>query len=115
MSSFVDVRYEMDTGDIALTRMRPVEAAVAGTPPTAAVTLGLHAYNTVSRRRFGVHTRGVRLKRVSGVAPDQRTRYAFLAVVTPADFDTPAYANNAVIAIDGVDWTVTSRVSELLV
>jgi hypothetical protein len=110
MANSVDAPYESDVlGSTILVRLRAAEAA-AYTPAGGSVDFPLHAFNGASRRRFGIHARGVGLTRLSGQAPDQVVRRAFLPVGTAAALD--AIAVSSVISIGGVDWTVRGKQPE---
>ena len=114
MAKFSDLKYEMNQGTIILIRLGTDEAAQAGTPPAGALDLGFHAYQSVSRRRFGVQARGVSLKREVGTGADTANKYTFLPVLTPAEFATPAYAEGATITIGTTAWTVVDQIPEKL-
>jgi hypothetical protein len=120
MSDFTNTKYETNEGLIVGARLSDLEFAVAGTPPAAAIDFPITAYTSGSRRRFGVHARGVTLTREVTVDDGggnvlTRTFTKFLAVLTPAAFATAAFNKDAVIAIDGVNWTVLRKINENLV
>jgi hypothetical protein len=92
--------------------LKPPTAAAAGTPPSGEVTQNVKIKVTKSSREFGIKPRGVALSRTLGTAPDTFTKQAFLPVLTPAAFATPAFAIGSSITIGGVVWTVVGRRAE---
>lgn len=110
MANSIDSTYDSEVlGSTIYVRLRAAEGAVY-TPGGATADFGLHAFNGASRRRFGIHARGVRLSRLSGAAPEQTVRRTFLPVGTQAALD--AIALESTITIGGVDWTVKGKVPE---
>lgn len=65
-----------------------------------------------SKREFGLGPRGVHLSRNIGTAAVPNMRYKFLPIATPAAALSSLYAENAVVAIDGTNWTVGSFKAE---
>ncbi len=107
--AFVDRAYDSDQGFTALIRQSTAEAAASGAAG-GTVDAPFHVYSSGSRRRFGVHARGVRLSRVVGTAPNQFTKNSFLAYPTPAAYDAVELAST--VTINSVAWTVSSKVPE---
>jgi hypothetical protein len=111
MANFVDKKYESDQlGLVIQVRMGSDEAAVYGAEPTGTKDSNLHAFNGGSRRKFGVHSRGFKLKRSTGTAPNLINHFAFLPSPTTTAFT--AQALDATITIGGVDWKVDSKLPE---
>jgi hypothetical protein len=111
MANFIDKKYESDTlGLVIQVRMADGEAAVYGTEPSGAKDSSLHAFNGGSRRKFGVHCRGFKLKRTTGAAPDLRSHFSFLPSPTKTAFD--AQKLDEVKTISGVAWTVIEKIAE---
>lgn len=110
MANNVESTYDSTVlGSTLKIRLRAAEGAVY-TPGAAEADFDLHVYGSGSRRRFGVHPRGVNLTRLAGTAPDQVVKRTFLAFGTQAALD--AVALNSTIAVGGVNWTVASKVPE---
>lgn len=101
--------YAMDDGTIIRYRVSTEEAAAVDAASGPA-TLEFRAYSSGSRKRFGVHTRGLNLGRVVGTVPNQSTRSTFLAIPTLAEYD--AITSGDQVDIDGVTWSVTSKSAE---
>lgn len=110
--AFVDSKYETDDSVIMLIRMTTEENAVAGTEPAGDVDLNAHAYASGSRQRFGVHARGLSLKRTVGTAPDTFNKYTFLALRSAADLAAPGNQVGQTVAIGLINWTVSSQIPE---
>lgn len=111
MANFVDRKYESDLlGLIIQVRMGDGEAAVYGTEPTAAKDSSLHAFNGGSKRKFGVHARGLILKRTTGTVPDLVVKRSFIPSPTVAAFD--AVDLDSTLTISGNAWTVERKQSE---
>lgn len=111
--SFVNLKYQTASGLIVLARMSTEEAAVAGTEPTGDTDLDVTAYVSGSRRRHGVHTRGVTLTRTVGTAPDTFNKRTFLAQLTQTAQDALSVGDS--VTIGGTAWTVSAKVPEVLV
>ena len=110
MANSIDATYDSTAlGSTIYVRLRAAEGAVY-TPGAATADFGLHAFNGASRRRFGIHCRGVRLSRLTGVAPEQSVKRGFLPVGTEAALT--AIALESEITIGGVVWTVKGKVPE---
>jgi hypothetical protein len=116
MAANVDGIYESDKlGQLILVRLRAAEGAAytPAVPAANALTLELHAFNGASRRRFGVHARGVRLSRVVGTGNEASKRRAFLPVGTVAALN--AYKTGDEVSIGGVAWSVSGKRDETIV
>lgn len=112
MPAYTSTKYEADNGDIHGILLSPDKAAVAGTAPTGDTSSPVKVKVSKSNREFGIRPRGVRLSRIIGTAPDTFKKYAFLPVLTPADYATSAFAIGAEITIGGVVWVVASKEGE---
>jgi hypothetical protein len=108
---FEETAYESDLGFVCKIRMS-VDEFAATTESVAAIDAGFHCLNSGSRRRFGVHPRGVVLTRVAGVAPETFKKSTFLAFPTAAGWN--AVAENDPIVIGATSWTVSKKVKEEL-
>ena len=115
MVDFDDYKYETNNGTIIQLRLDKPTGAQAGTAPEGAIDLGIHGIVSGNRpREFGVHPRGVRLRRERGVAPNLFSVYKFLPVLTAEALETAAFTEGATITISGIAWTVTDKVGESL-
>ncbi|AXH78949.1 MAG: hypothetical protein [Circular genetic element sp.] len=111
MANFVDKKYESDNlGAVIQVRMSDAEGAAYTGEPAAARDSSLHAFNGGSKRKFGVHARGLKLKRTTGTAPDLRVRYSFIPVGTVTAYD--AATIDSTVTIGGVAWTVDEKIPE---
>lgn len=116
MAANVEGFYESDKlGAIILVRLRASEGAAytAAVPAANVSTLELHAFNGASKRRFGVHARGVKLSRVVGTGNEASKKRAFLPVGTVAALN--AYKKGDEISIAGVPWKVSGKQDETIV
>lgn len=102
-------KYESDFNGIIFVEMSDEELVVAGTEPTGAAVSQLTAYASGSRKRNGIHARGVVLKREITDGTDTCSVSNFLVVRSPSDFGTAAYALGATVQIAGVDWEVSKQ------
>lgn len=107
--AFTDRAYDTDLGFTAIIRQSTEEVAASGAAG-GAIDAAFHVYGSGSRRRFGVHARGVRLSRLVGTAPDQFTKSSFLAYPTVAAYD--AVVVGSTITVGGVSWIVGSKQPE---
>lgn len=105
-------RYEADNGDIHPIIMSAARLAVAGTPPAGAVSNDIQVKISKGDREAGIRPRRVVLTRTIGTAPNQFTRRTTLPVLTPAAFNSAAFAPAAEITYGGVAWTVLRREGE---
>lgn len=109
--AFKKVNYESDTlGLIIRAKLSEGELAVAGTPPAASADAQLTVYGSGSRKRHGVHARGVRLTRVVGTAPNTFTKSTFLTCVSAARYAELNAGDS--VTISGTAWTVSDKVPE---
>ncbi len=108
---FVNRGYESDAGFVCVIKQSDAEAAASGgsggTPDAP-----FHCLSSGSRRRFGVHARGVTLTRTVGSAPNTFTKSSFLAYPSKAAWD--AVAVGSTVAIGGTSWVVSAKVAEVL-
>jgi hypothetical protein len=110
MANSVDATYDSKVlASTIYVRLRAAEGAVY-TSGAATADFTLHAFNGASRRRFGIHCRGVRLSRLTGTAPEQTLKRSFLPVGTEAALDSIALEST--ITIGGIAWTVKGKVPE---
>lgn len=112
--TFVYPKYE--SSELALViqaKMSVEELAVAGPPPGADQDASLTCYGSGSRRRHGIHARGVVCTRQSGTAPDIVTRRRFVTILTQSALN--ALSIGGTLSIDGIDWTIRSKVPEVAV
>ena len=107
--AFVDRAYASDQGFVCLIRQSDQEAAASGAGG-GTVDAPFHCLCSGSRRRFGIHARGVRLTRTLGTAPNTFTRSSFLAFPTAAAWNAATVGGD--ITIGSVSWTVSSKVPE---
>jgi hypothetical protein len=107
--AFVSRAYASDSGFVALIRQSTQEAAASG-GDGGTVDAPFHVLASGSRRRFGIHARGVRLSRVVGTAPDQFTRNSFLAFPSVAAYN--AIAVGSQINVGAQAWVVSSKIPE---
>ena len=110
--AFSDVKYEADSGQIYRIRLSEEKLAVAGAEPSGAVTSPLFVKISKTNREFGIRPRYVGLAREVGTAPDTFNKYAVLPVLTPTDFNSPTYALEEIVLIDGISWEIISRNGE---
>lgn len=104
-------KYESNELGLILTcKLSPEEGAAAGVAPSGSADTGLTAYASGSRRRHGVHTRGLTLSRLVGAAPNQFTKSKFLTMLTVAAYDSAAIGDN--VSVGGVSWTVSGKIPE---
>lgn len=109
---FIDMAYESDLGFTCKIRVSSAESAVM-TASGSPIDAGFHCLNSGSRRTFGLHPRGARLSRTTGVGDDAKIRSTFLAYPTVAAYEAVALESS--IVIGGIDWTVKSKVPETAV
>lgn len=105
-------KYEADDGDIKPIRLSSETIAAAGAQPAGATTDPDYVKVSKGNREFGMRPRGVRLSRNIGTDEIPNMRYKFLPILTPAAFDTAAFAVGAEIAIGGNTWEVVAKVAE---
>lgn len=111
---FQRTKYEAEFG-ICFVELSAEETAVAGTEPTPAADTKLTAYASGSRRRNGVHTRGVLLTREITDGTDSATITKFLTLRSAADATAAAYQEGAVVTIGTTAWTVSRFRKEAVV
>lgn len=107
--SFEDRAYGTDQGFVCIIRQSTAEAAASGAAG-GTIDAPFHCYSSGSRKRFGIHARGVRLTRTVGTAPNTFTRSSFLAFPTAAAWNAAAVGDD--ITIGSITWTVSSKVPE---
>lgn len=105
-------KYLSDKGGIHPIRIQPEGSPANGTPPAGAVDEDISAKVGGSRRTYGLHARGVRLVRSIGTGDDQANRYNFYPVLTPTHFAT--LNRGGTLTIDGVAWTISGKVNEVV-
>lgn len=111
-NTFVTTGYTADNGDIYKIRIANKSRGAQSTadPGNDPNTPG-RAMVGGSRRKAGLHARGVRLVRRTGTAPNLTTFYTFLPLLLQTDY--AALAVGAKILINGVQWIVESHVPEV--
>lgn len=110
MANFSDIGYESDLGFVCLLRVGDAELA-ATTLSVAAIDAPFHALNSGSRRKFGLHPRGLLLSRVVGVAPNQFNKSSFIAAPTVAAYNAANVGDD--LSIGANVWTVSGKRPEL--
>lgn len=106
------VKYEGNDSQVYRMQLTADYAAAAGTEPVGGVTSDIKPKITKGNREHGIRPRGVRLVRTIGTAPDQFKKYAFLPVLTVAEWASGAYAPGSAINIGTTAYTVVDRVAE---
>lgn len=112
---FLRTKYESDSVGIINVELSEDESAVAGTEPGGAAVSKMTAYASGSRRRNGIHTRGVLLSREVTDATGTATLSKFLTLRSASDLADTAYALGATVTIGGVAWTVSRQRDEVAV
>lgn len=110
---FTRVKYQTNNYGIVGAVLSDTEVAVAGTQPTDPAVGKLTVYTSGSRRRHGIHARGVILTRDVGTAPDTAAKTTFLPALTPTAYASAAFQEQATVMLNGFTWTVARRVDEL--
>lgn len=106
MANFVDVPYESDLGIVCLIRVSDAELA-ATTPSASPVDAPFHCLNSGSRRKFGIHPRGLVLSRIVGTAPNTFTKQSFLAAPTLAAYSAASVGST--LSIGANAWTISGK------
>lgn len=104
-----DYVYDSDQGFTCIARMSAAEAAISGFAAGDA-DAQFHALVSGSRKRFGIHARGVSLSRSVGAAGDTATKSSFLAYPTTAALDAVNIGDE--VTINSKVWKVSSIVPE---
>jgi len=91
-------------------RMDTDQADLSGAVIAGATTQGFHVRVSKTRREYGLEPRHLVIKRVVGVIPDDRAFYSKVPICTAAAF--AAIAEGDVVLINGINWTVDSKVDE---
>jgi hypothetical protein len=104
--NFSDVAYESDLGFVCLIRISDGELA-ATTASQEAVDAPFHCLNSGSRRKFGIHPRGLVLSRVVGIAPNQFNKTSFLAAPTAVAYNAAVVGSE--LSVGGNAWTVAGK------
>ena len=112
MVARADTKYEGNDASVHRILLTPEYAAAAGSPPTGAVDNDIRPKVSKTNGEFGLRPRGVRLSRTIGTAPDTFKKYAFLPVLTIANFNSPTFANGATVTIGSDTWTIVAKVAE---
>ena len=105
-------KYESNSGTVHLIRLNSDTVAVAGTPPTGDIDSDISCIVSKSNRRSGLGARRVTGSRTVGTAPDAFIEYRSIPVLTPAAFDSAAFALGATFDVDGDTFTIISRTPE---
>jgi len=106
---FTDRAYDSDQGSTCLIRQSEDEVTASGAAG-GEVDANFHVYSSGSRRRFGLHARGVSLSRSVGEEGDTATKSGFLAYPTVAAYDAVDIGDT--VTIGEVTWTVAAKVPE---
>lgn len=110
MAELLDKKYESDKlGIVCQVRMGEAEAAVY-VEPAAVQDSQLHGFNGASPKRFGLHTRGLRLK---GASPDLKGKTRFVPVGTVAAMAAQNIGDE--ISIGPGAWKITKKKDEFVV
>lgn len=112
MAARVSTKYESNDGEIHSIGLSADRAAVAGTAPTGAINNSIKAKISKTNGEYGLRPRGVVLTRTVGTAPDTFKKYAFLPVLTAAEYNSAAFAIGVEITIGLIVWTIVSKVPE---
>lgn len=112
MAALSSTKYQDDSGSIHPIYMSLAKITASSVAPTGDINAKGRAIIGGSRKKAGLHARGVRIKRTLGTAPLQFQRYAFIPVLTAAALATPAYQEGSDIDYNGQTWTVTESVGE---
>jgi hypothetical protein len=110
MAKFERGKYQSNGGDIHPIRISEDRYAAAGTPPAGDVNSSIRVKISKNNTEFGIRPRGLRLARELGTDPDTFTKYTFLPVLTQTAWE--GFSENEEVEIDGVTWTVVSKVPE---
>lgn len=124
MAGFTNPLYEADSGNVYFARIEEntIILAIYGAPPAGPATEQMTVLMSKSQRSFGVHARGLSMKRTVGTeAPAGNTFgyvtdtavYKFAAIGTPDVYnDNAHYPKDTVVSLKGGNWKVVGRVSE---
>lgn len=105
-----DTRYESDQGTIHKIRLDAATIAAAGTAPAGAVNSSIRAKVSKTNREFGLRPRYALLGRdIDAGAAGLFKKYKILPILTPAAYESAAFADNSTITIGGVQWTVVAK------
>lgn len=107
---FENTKYQSDDGSIHPIRIQPETLVVSGAAPSGAIDSSVSAQVGGSRRKYGLHARGVRLSRVFGSGDTAGRRYNFLPVLTTTTFD--GLSKGGTVTYGGNTWTITDKVPE---
>lgn len=110
--AFIIKKYESTElgGLIVNAKISTEEAAVAGTEPTDPADAALTVYSSGSRKRHGIHARGLICTRLVGTAPNQFTKRTFVTMLTQAAYDAASVGST--LTIGGTAWTVRAKEPE---
>lgn len=108
--AFRDYIYNSDSDVSFQIRLDTDQASVSGAV-VGASDVPAHVRVSSSRRDFGVQPRFITAKRLTGAAPDQKTRSTKLAICTQAAFD--ALNVGAAVQINGIAYTIGSKTPEI--
>lgn len=109
--NYRDYLYTDDDGETHQIRINTSTVAAQPTAPTqGASTSKIQAKSSAGKRQFGMKPRYVRLSRVAGTSPDEKTYYTNLPILAVADLTT--LTKGSVKVVDGVTWTVGNGYAE---
>lgn len=114
MPAKVKSKYEADNGDIHPIRLNPDTLAAAGSVPAGAYTSSLSADVRKGKREYGLGPRGVIISRTIGTAPDTFKRYAFIPVLSSANYDSGVFVVGGAITYKTIAHVVESLVPETM-
>jgi hypothetical protein len=106
MANFSDIAYETDLGFTCLIRVSDGELA-ATTPSASPVDAPFHCLNSGSRRKFGIHPRGLVLSRTVGTAPNQFNKTSFIAAPTAAAWAAANVGDD--LSVGGNAWKIAGK------
>lgn len=112
MPAQVTKTYQSNAGTNHLLSLTPDYAAAVGSDPTGGTPSKIKAKITKGNREFGIRPRGVRLSRTIGTAPDTFKKYAFLPVLTEADWNSATFADGATITVGAIDYVIVASIPE---
>jgi hypothetical protein len=112
VAKFETTPYETDDGKVLQLRVSGKELAAMAASDKK-IDFPFHALNSGSRRRYGVHPRGVRLTRSVGADDSASKKTTFLAYPTALGYKNVKVDDE--ITIGAIVWKVSAKVPELLV
>lgn len=108
MAYVVGAKYESDSGSVHPIRISSDFYTAAGTPPDGDIDSQVKAEIYKSNREFGLGTRGARLARTVGTAPNTFVKYGFVPILTAAQYNTGDFVVGNTLTIGSNTWTIIS-------